>query len=81
VANFSQNGTTVRNEETLEELQHATRPNSKPRKQENTNKKGVSLSLDVKVTLGCHFHKTSSVFMLTIEEEHETTYRETEMKF
>jgi hypothetical protein len=65
----------------LEELQQTTRPNPKPRKKENTNKKGVSLSLDVKATPGCHFHKTTLVFTLTTEEEHVTADRETEMKF
>jgi hypothetical protein len=32
VAKFTQDGATIRNEETLEELEHTTRPKPKPRK-------------------------------------------------
>jgi hypothetical protein len=43
-------------------------PNRKKKKEWGGGGEGVSLSLDVKATLGCHFHRTISLFMLTMVE-------------
>jgi hypothetical protein len=58
-----------------------TRPNAYLIKEETKKQEGVSLSLDVEATLGCHFHKATSLFMLTIEEQYETANRGAGMKF